>query len=263
MTVSSRLRLAILERDGHRCVYCGETSSSAILHVDHVIPRKLGGPDRPDNLVAACFACNNAKRATPIAVPEGVLGRPMPEWWNKRRSPTPRVSKDDSTPDGSHVYEYWGRHGGARRGPLWLYAELNLSAVLGEAEPDEDDIFDFYVDYVRRSDSDAWQSDAVSIGWTVMPVMEFAPFVGDWYENFLTFYSWPVDVKTGDLLDWFQLPVVLDRFDGFEKALAWKPAALQPTAPIRSLWECRNAISWGRQQEVLDASPYRLNRKAS
>jgi 5-methylcytosine-specific restriction endonuclease McrA len=70
------LRQAILERDNYTCRYCGERPDPthywhsmagrygrwmALIHVDHVIPKSKGGTDDPDNLVAACQACNLVK----------------------------------------------------------------------------------------------------------------------------------------------------------------------------------------------------------
>lgn len=49
----------ILKRDGYRCQYCGTTQGP--MTVDHVIPKRLGGEDSWENLVAACFKCNNKK----------------------------------------------------------------------------------------------------------------------------------------------------------------------------------------------------------
>lgn len=49
----------ILRRDGYRCQYCGRRVSR--LTVDHVIPRRLGGQHRWDNLVSACPNCNCKK----------------------------------------------------------------------------------------------------------------------------------------------------------------------------------------------------------
>ncbi len=43
------------------CCYCGSTEKLA---ADHLIPRKRGGPDRGDNLVWACRACNSSKGAS-------------------------------------------------------------------------------------------------------------------------------------------------------------------------------------------------------
>lgn len=47
----------VLERDGHTCRYCGGPASG----VDHRIPRRVGGPSEPWNLVAACRPCNSKK----------------------------------------------------------------------------------------------------------------------------------------------------------------------------------------------------------
>ena len=53
------------------CCYCGGSESLA---VDHLIPRHKGGPDRGDNMVWACRACNSSKRSTDVL-----------EWCAKRR----------------------------------------------------------------------------------------------------------------------------------------------------------------------------------
>ena len=55
---------AIRERDGHRCVYCGQTAeqSGAHLHLDHLTPRSRGGEDTVANLVCACRRCNTARQ---------------------------------------------------------------------------------------------------------------------------------------------------------------------------------------------------------
>ena len=51
------IRQRILRRDGHICQYCGQEADT----VDHVIPRRLGGLDSDDNLVASCKRCNLSK----------------------------------------------------------------------------------------------------------------------------------------------------------------------------------------------------------
>lgn len=53
-----RVRQAVLERDGHLCVYCRERQAT---EVDHVVPKSRGGTDDPSNLVACCGPCNKAK----------------------------------------------------------------------------------------------------------------------------------------------------------------------------------------------------------
>jgi 5-methylcytosine-specific restriction endonuclease McrA len=58
-------RRAILARDRFTCQYCGHTSRE--LTVDHVVPRRLGGMDTWENLVACCRRCNLHKSdRTPV-----------------------------------------------------------------------------------------------------------------------------------------------------------------------------------------------------
>lgn len=66
-----RQRLLILQRDGHRCRYCGNPANQ----VDHVIPLCDGGPLLDArNLVAACKRCNLARINHPEVVPPGWVG---------------------------------------------------------------------------------------------------------------------------------------------------------------------------------------------
>jgi hypothetical protein len=53
-------RQNIFKRDGHTCVYCGNRERRK-LTIDHVIPQSKGGKNSWDNLVTACFKCNNEK----------------------------------------------------------------------------------------------------------------------------------------------------------------------------------------------------------
>ncbi|MDH6280914.1 HNH endonuclease [Prescottella agglutinans] len=48
----------VLQRDRHRCAYCGTIGART---VDHVQPRSRGGADTYGNLVAACASCNHGK----------------------------------------------------------------------------------------------------------------------------------------------------------------------------------------------------------
>jgi 5-methylcytosine-specific restriction endonuclease McrA len=49
----------VLRRDEYTCQYCGR--HSALLTLDHVVPRHLGGEHSWLNLVAACAGCNRQK----------------------------------------------------------------------------------------------------------------------------------------------------------------------------------------------------------
>jgi hypothetical protein len=53
-------RERIYERDGYRCVECGETDD---LTLDHIHPRSRGGSDRDPNLRTLCRSCNSSKGA--------------------------------------------------------------------------------------------------------------------------------------------------------------------------------------------------------
>ncbi|MEP6599663.1 MAG: HNH endonuclease [Actinomycetota bacterium] len=50
-------RRAVLDRDGHACVYCGIRAET----IDHVRPRSRGGQHVWTNVVAACARCNHRK----------------------------------------------------------------------------------------------------------------------------------------------------------------------------------------------------------
>lgn len=73
-------RRSLLERDGHRCGYCGRHANT----VDHIMPTSRGGdPTSFLNTVAACRSCNGIKASrTPeeahmplLVTPRVPLGR--------------------------------------------------------------------------------------------------------------------------------------------------------------------------------------------
>lgn len=65
----------ILERDNHLCAYCGEKATT----VDHIIPKSRGGGNTWDNLIAACFPCNNFKdNRTPLEAGMDLMFMPTP-----------------------------------------------------------------------------------------------------------------------------------------------------------------------------------------
>lgn len=51
----------LFRRDGHMCMYCGETYQESLLTRDHIVPRSKGGQDQWTNVVSACRRCNTAK----------------------------------------------------------------------------------------------------------------------------------------------------------------------------------------------------------
>lgn len=55
------LQNLVRQRAGNRCEYCRLDqldSPLAVLHVEHIIPRKHGGTDEAGNLCLACIDCN-------------------------------------------------------------------------------------------------------------------------------------------------------------------------------------------------------------
>jgi len=64
--LTSKEGRTILERDRYCCRYCGldgmaNFENSLVMTVDFVLPRSQKGGNKPDNLVAACRACNVIK----------------------------------------------------------------------------------------------------------------------------------------------------------------------------------------------------------
>lgn len=70
-------RELVLRRDGRRCTVCGEARN---LHVHHRIPRHLGGPDAPWNLITLCAGCHAAYH--PLL--QVKLARRLMTWWAVR-----------------------------------------------------------------------------------------------------------------------------------------------------------------------------------
>lgn len=63
----------ILRRDDYTCQYCGRKMRT--LTLDHVVPRRYGGPHSWENLVAACSPCNRRKGGKLVAEADMVLSR--------------------------------------------------------------------------------------------------------------------------------------------------------------------------------------------
>jgi 5-methylcytosine-specific restriction endonuclease McrA len=57
--VSGAGRIALREKRGRACAYCGKTNVP--LQVEHIVPKARGGTNRVSNLTLACGPCNQAK----------------------------------------------------------------------------------------------------------------------------------------------------------------------------------------------------------
>ncbi len=72
-------RKSILARDENTCQYCLAEHSASKLTLDHIIPRSRGGASSWENLIAACFTCNNIKAdRTPEEAGMPLRYRPKP-----------------------------------------------------------------------------------------------------------------------------------------------------------------------------------------
>ncbi|OUL33076.1 hypothetical protein BV372_17795 [Nostoc sp. T09] len=57
------IRFAVLQRDDHKCVSCGQSPPQVTLEVDHKKPFSKGGSNDMNNLQTLCFHCNRGKGA--------------------------------------------------------------------------------------------------------------------------------------------------------------------------------------------------------
>lgn len=81
MPVSKSLRFEVLRRDRFRCSYCGAGAPEVTLHVDHIVPESLGGPNTPDNLTTACQDCNTGKAGRTLDdEPASNVDKRIAEW---------------------------------------------------------------------------------------------------------------------------------------------------------------------------------------
>jgi predicted restriction endonuclease len=61
--IPASVRVAVLHRDGYKCVFCGRNAKQVQLEVDHKVPFSKGGSNDLSNLQTLCFDCNRGKGA--------------------------------------------------------------------------------------------------------------------------------------------------------------------------------------------------------
>lgn len=59
-TRNQKCRLAVLRRDGYRCLYCGEEVTEETARIHHFVQRKHGGSERYDILGTLCEKCHTS-----------------------------------------------------------------------------------------------------------------------------------------------------------------------------------------------------------
>jgi len=68
------LRWRVFRRDGFRCRYCGRGPGDNMqITLDHITPLSQGGTYDEENLVTACYRCNQGKRDTMLSQAELAL----------------------------------------------------------------------------------------------------------------------------------------------------------------------------------------------
>lgn len=71
-------RINVATRDDHTCQYCTKKLPLSKLTYDHVVPRAQGGLTRWENIVMACYRCNEDKRdRTPQQAGMKLLKKPV------------------------------------------------------------------------------------------------------------------------------------------------------------------------------------------
>ncbi|MBM3942319.1 MAG: hypothetical protein FJ316_05250 [SAR202 cluster bacterium] len=137
---------------------------------------------------------------------------------------------------------------------LAAYWEVSGDSISDDFAPNEisaDELFAKWISgYAHK-----YPDGLIPIGWYVhregnsgsgYDVMPFQYRLSD--RNFLTIFTWPIEVKTGKPLNWLRLPVVdklwnskrADKGGFIQDATGWKPAILQPYVYLPSLLETRS-----------------------
>ena len=99
----------VYARDKGRCQYCQRKVTRYEATYDHVVPRRLGGQTRWDNIVIACLPCNQLKGGrTPEEAGLKLLAQPARP---KSLPPTMRFTLPRGVPDTWKQYlydiQYW------------------------------------------------------------------------------------------------------------------------------------------------------------
>jgi predicted GIY-YIG superfamily endonuclease len=227
------------------------TGALLYIGITNSIPRRLGEHDERKpwfaNAVRATFE-HHPSRAAALTAEKKAIKKEQPRY-NIVHNHGREVVQSKPAKGGQWVFRS-RESNWEKRANLFLYPELECSSMVDNVHYlDSEGQFEEYVQYLERRYPEWLDADAVPIIWSVRsrdsvdsiyetaPFQKFDPSWGD----FLTHFTWPVDTKTGEHLDWFRLPVVNERFPEFAEALAWMPSPLQPTCPLRSILASRSA----------------------
>jgi len=135
--------------------------------------------------------------------------------------------------------------------------EVSLDPISDDYTPDEISAYDLFYEWVEqiKKEKKEYQNGLIPIHWSIdirdMRPFAAMPFQYDFYNNgrgkdmldFLTIFSWPINITTNEPLNWFKIPVIdkswrVDKADtgGFiQEATGWKPSILQPYIHLLAL----------------------------
>ncbi|MDE2750497.1 MAG: HNH endonuclease signature motif containing protein [Chloroflexota bacterium] len=69
MYIPAGLRDRVVARARGNCEYCQTQASVVVwMHIDHIVPRAVGGETNLDNLCLACISCNGAKHRFQLGI---------------------------------------------------------------------------------------------------------------------------------------------------------------------------------------------------
>jgi hypothetical protein len=162
-------------------------------------------------------------------------------------------------PGGASVWKFKNRRVGFEcTATLVAYWEVSLDPISGDFTPKETpaaDIFSRWVREVRKK----YPNGLIPIWWFVDATGEIIKDGGDFKtfnlmpfqlehfppaaKDFLAFFTWPVNAKTSELLNWLKLPVVdklwrpsrTDKGGFIQETTGWKPSILQSYVYLTSL----------------------------
>ena len=98
-------RINIFTRDNYRCQYCRHKFRTEDLTFDHVVPIARGGRKTWENIVTACWRCNNKKSGlTPEEAGMRLYRKPVKPRWNPVITITIGIR---NAPESWRDYLYW------------------------------------------------------------------------------------------------------------------------------------------------------------
>jgi hypothetical protein len=129
--------------------------------------------------------------------------------------------------------------------------EVAYDPISNDYTPREMDAGELFRLWEAKARAD-YPNGLIPIYWSVVcpeaAIAEFMPFQYKHHdgmpdEDFLTFFTWPVNRETGERLNWLSLPVVDKRWNprhaykgGFiQEHTGWKPSVLQPYVYLPAL----------------------------